>query len=478
MRGSAPCDASTRRVAFGHVGVDDALDAPGGLDDVDGERLGDVTADRLACSVDVESHPTAGEGLRRHVPEHDVGIGDRRLRAAASVADRSRVRARALGADEQGALADPRDRAAPGADALHVDHRQTDVVAVAPVPVGLDLGTTVAHEREVEAGAAHVDGHEVAHAHRARSEGGAHDTARRAGRQQRHRALRHVVGRHHAAGRLHDQERPAVARGAQLVLEVVDVRRDPRRDVGVDEGRRHALELGAARHDLVRQRHVVDVGELLADDLRGAAFVRGVHEGEEEHHGDRAHAERLEAPDAAAHRVLVELEHHVALVAHALGDGDAGAAPGDGQGSGVRGVPDLLLVDAAHLDLVAVTLGDEQPRGRAVHLDHRVVGRGGAVHDDVEVGAELREGDAEAVGHLTEAVHDAGRLVVERRRRLVEHDVAVGGDADQVRERAPDVDTDAVAAHSPPLIDVRSASVASVSTASVSSSSEPVSTTP
>ena len=64
-----------------------------------------------------------------------------------------------------------------------------------------------------------------------------------------------------------------------------------------------------------------------------------------------------------------------------------------GIGAGIRRVPDLLLVDPAHLDLVAVALGDEQAGRRAVHLDHRVVGGGGAVHDDVELARRARSSE-------------------------------------------------------------------------------------
>ena len=60
-------------------------------------------------------------------------------------------------------MADAGDGATAGPDALDVDHGQAEVVPVPPVPVGLDLGLPVAHQADVEAGAAHVDGDEVTH---------------------------------------------------------------------------------------------------------------------------------------------------------------------------------------------------------------------------------------------------------------------------------------------------------------------------
>jgi hypothetical protein len=171
----------------------------------------------------------------------------------------------------------------------------------------------------------------------------------------------------------------------------------------------------------------------------------GVHKAEEEHHRDRAHAELLQPLDAATNRFFVERFHHLALEVHPLRDRDAGAAARDGIRRRIGGVPDLFLVDAAHLDLVAVTLGHQQARRRAVHLDHGVVGGRGAVHEDVEITAEVGDRGPEPFGKLRKAVHHADRLVVGRGRGLVEHDVAVGRHTDQIGERPADVDADPVA---------------------------------
>ena len=145
----------------GHVGVDDALDAPRRLDHVELQGVGHVALDRFPGGVDVQRHAPAREVLDRQVAEHGVGVGDRGMDAAASVAGGAGLRPGAVGPDEQGALTHVGDAAATGADALHVDHRQADVVAVAPVPVGLDLRLAAAHEAHVIGRAAHVDGDEV-----------------------------------------------------------------------------------------------------------------------------------------------------------------------------------------------------------------------------------------------------------------------------------------------------------------------------
>ena len=467
-----------------HVGVDDPLDAPRRVDRVDPEGLGHVAVDRGAGPVDVEAHPPAGEPGERQVAENGVGVGHRRPVAAPAVADRAGRGAGTLGPDEQGALTDPGDRTAPGADALHVDHRQPEVVAVPPVPVGLDLGLAVAHQTHVEARPTHVDGHEVVDPDLAGGEGGAHHPAGRTGGEQRHGPLRDVLGRHDAARRLHDQHGPAVARGTQLGLQAVHVAGDTRRHVGVHERGRHPLELGSPCHHLVRQGDVLHVGELLAQDLGGAPLMVGVHEREQEHDRHRPDPEVPQPAHAASDRVLVEGQDDLAPVVHPLWDRDPGPASGDRRGRRVRRVPDLLLVDAAHLDLVPVALSDEQPRRGAVHLDHRVVGGGGAVDEDLELAAEGSERHAEPLGQLRQAVHHPARLVLDGGRGLVEHHLTLRRDAEQVGERAADVDAEPVS-HRPcgtpeaqARSDARRRAVASTSTASVRCSSEPVNTTP
>jgi len=104
----------------------------------------------------------------------------------------------------------------------------------------------------------------------------------------------------------------------------------------------------------------------------------------------------------------------------------------------------LLRPDDQPKPLVAMAVARDEPRHRAGHLDHRVVGGRRAVHEDVEPAAEIGERHAEPLAELRQAVHDAGRLVVERRGRLVEDDLAVGCHADDVGERPPDIDTNSV----------------------------------
>src|SRR5450756_244360 len=69
---------------------------------------------------------------------------------------------------------------------------------------------------------------------------------------------------------------PITAGGAQPNLEAVEVAHDRRADVGVDERGRRSRELWWLRVHLVGERHQLDVGKLLEDQLAGAQLVRGV----------------------------------------------------------------------------------------------------------------------------------------------------------------------------------------------------------
>jgi hypothetical protein len=72
----------------------------------------------------VERHAAAQEVLAVEAAQHDVGVGHRGAVAAAAVGRRSRHRAGRARPDLEGAgLVDEGDRAAAGADRVHVDHR-------------------------------------------------------------------------------------------------------------------------------------------------------------------------------------------------------------------------------------------------------------------------------------------------------------------------------------------------------------------
>ena len=99
----------------------------------------------------------ADRAVHGDAAENQVGIGYGRLGPAAPIADRAGHRSRAARPDLQNAAAvDRRDAAAAGADGVHVDHRQAQRHAEVEVRLFGDARLAVDHDRDVEAGAAHV----------------------------------------------------------------------------------------------------------------------------------------------------------------------------------------------------------------------------------------------------------------------------------------------------------------------------------
>ena len=280
QREAARVDAAARRrFADGvrHVGVHQPEDALGGLDHRQLERLRDARAHRGVGALGVEPHGAAGEAIGIQVAEHDVRVGDGRLDAAAAIAHRTRLGARALRSHPQGARLDACNRPAAGADRLDVDHRQTDQVAMMPVPAGPHLGLAAADQADVVARTAHVDGDEVAHAGRAGDGRRAHHAARRPRAHDRDGLLGDVSARHDTAVRLHDEQLATESGLAQAVVEAAQVALDLRADVGIHERRAGALELRRGGHHLVRQRHH-HTRQLLGRQLAHPALVRRIDE--------------------------------------------------------------------------------------------------------------------------------------------------------------------------------------------------------
>ena len=111
--------------------------------------------------VDVERH-LAADQVGREVAEHDVGVGHGRLGPALAVGGGPGLGARGLRADAQraGELRDVRDRAAAGADGVHVDARDLDP-ELADRGLAADRRLARLAQRDVGRGAAHVERQDV-----------------------------------------------------------------------------------------------------------------------------------------------------------------------------------------------------------------------------------------------------------------------------------------------------------------------------
>ena len=210
QREAARIDAALDRHLADGVG----LVPVGDLDDAVGELLGAHRAGQplrqrrraRARARRIERDAAADQG-RRDAAEHEIGVGDGRLGAAARIAHRPGLGAGAARADlEMAFAADPGDRAAAGADGLDVDHRDAHRERADRAAIG-DVRLAALDQAEIGRGAAGIERHHVGEA----GDLGDHGAAERAGRRTRQRGgdrLAHdLLGAGDAAARLHHQER-------------------------------------------------------------------------------------------------------------------------------------------------------------------------------------------------------------------------------------------------------------------------------
>ena len=102
------------------------------------------------------------------------------------------------------------------------------------------------------------------------------------------------VSNQHGAAIAAFRGRSYTMRGQPLV-ELVDVARQDRLQVSVDDGRRQTVVLADLRYDLGRHRHV-HARQLFGGDHRHALFMLGMQEREQQAHGERFQVVSLEVP--------------------------------------------------------------------------------------------------------------------------------------------------------------------------------------
>ena len=248
--------------------------------------------------------------------------------------------------------------------------------------------------------------------------------------------------RRDAAGRRRDAAaRARSPRRAERVLEPVEVAHDRRTDVRVHERRRRALELRRLRIHLVRERD--------------RARRRDTRRGSSSRARRSCAGFRYECRNTIAIDVTPSVRSRCVAARTASSSSGVSTSPSavtrsvisrrtrrarDRLGRGIRRIPDVFLVAAPELDLVAEARGDEQPGRRARHLDHRVVAGGGAVHDRCRRREQrVRVGVPAASASRPIPASTPSDWSCGRRRRLLEHERPVGRQQHAVGERAPDI---------------------------------------
>ena len=248
-RGSWPRCTETRRRAPAMFSLTMAT-MPSAASSTDRPMASPIGLHRGAGGLDVERH-LAAEQARRQVAEHDVRVGHGRVGAALAVGRRAGLGAGRLRADAQraGELRDVGDRAAAGADGVHVDRRHLDP-EVADRGVADDRRLAVLAQRDVRGRAAHVERQDVLVAGAAGDVERAGDAARRAREDAVDRVAGRLRRRHQAGVGAQDVHVGVRADALQAVLELAHVRRHLRPHVRVHAGRQRALVLAELGHDV------------------------------------------------------------------------------------------------------------------------------------------------------------------------------------------------------------------------------------
>ena len=123
---------------------------PAAVSSRDSFSVGGDAVDRRLARGAVELARAAEEIVGVEIAEQQVGVGDRRLRAAMAVAGRARDRAGAFRADLKACRVDAGDRAAAGADAGDVEAAQRDALA-GEAALGGQLRLAAGDQRDVGA---------------------------------------------------------------------------------------------------------------------------------------------------------------------------------------------------------------------------------------------------------------------------------------------------------------------------------------
>ena len=287
-------------------------------------------------------------------------------RAAAAVAGRAGIGARALRADiEEAAAVDPGDRAAAGRDRGHVERRHVDLAA-RDHALGRFQRHAALDEGDVGAGAAHVERDEAGACVSAREIGARLRAGGGSGEQRVHGAAAGDGGgeRHHAAVRLHQEALLRIDAGSvEAGVEMVDVTHHHRLEIGVEQRRRHPRPFADARQHLARQRDV-HAGKFLEDERARLFLMRGIHEREQITDRDRLDAARPSArAQPAAPPSRSSASEHVAGVVGALGDFAGQALRRDRRGLGIKIIEQVAVARLVlHLLHGAIALGDQQAR--------------------------------------------------------------------------------------------------------------------
>ncbi len=402
------------------------------------------------CAVQRQS---AAEEIARVQPaEHQVGVRHRRLRAAAAVAGRPGLRARAPRSHHQPVARQHRgDRSAAGSDRADLHHRQAHRLAV-------DLALrhrghhAAADHADVEARTAHVDPDQIRHAQPHRRQLRRQRPAARPRQQQPHRLRARHRGAAHPAIGLHQQQPGGEAALGHAMLQPGQVGADDGDQQRVQHRRRTPLEFADLRTNLGGERDR-QVRERLRQMRAQRPLVPPVDMRMQQAHRDRFRPMRPHRRLCRRQRCRIQRQLGAAIRPQPLRHLDP-PLPRD-----QRRFPDLVQpVDVPprmppDLQHVAEPGRRQQQPARQLALQHRI----GRDRRPVQQQPDIGEREAEPRRRLVDPRQQPERGIVRRRRRLD----AVPRPARliqnlQVGERPADIDPDPYPpCHHPPPFDRR-----------------------
>ena len=203
------------------------------------------------------------------------------------------------------------------------------------------------------------------------------------------------------------------------IREAPHIAADERAEVGVEHRGREPLVLAELGRDVGGERHV-ESGQVGLYQLGGAPLVRRIEEGVEEADGERFHAAgRAQRLDGGAHIGVAELLAHAAVGEQPLGGFQTPLARDERRRLVGLQIVEVGTLLAGDLQQVAKSARGEQRGARALLLEQRVGGHGGAV------GHEAQGGRRESIARGDRA--DAGQDALGR----------IGGHARQLEDGQP-----------------------------------------
>ena len=289
--------------------------------------------------------------------------------------------------------------------------------------------------------AAHVERKQVRAVEQPTVVRGGKRAGRRAGLDQAHREAARGRDVAHAAVRLHDEQGPLDAEGAQALLEALEVAPGEALHVDVGERGRGAVVLADLGHHLAGQR-AADLGRVRAQQLADRLLVRRIAVAVQQAHRDRLDALRMQRSDQAQHLIRVEPHLDGAVGEHALVQLEAQTARRERGRPFHEQIVHVVAVLAPDLDRVAKAARGDQRGAGALAFDQRVGEQGGAVHHVRDRGG----GKVGLVENLPDALLDGLVRLLGRGQDLGDAQQRAGlVDHHEVGEGAADVRPDPVA---------------------------------